>query len=216
MESKIQGDKDKWWGTLTEKMQQISSRFEEFCKDQGIQGQVEVEEKGNDFDQYCINLKMKFREEEELTQLNAQRQSGGERAVSTVLYLLALQSRTSCPFRIVDEIDQGMDIQNQKKIFLKMLASSGEVDAPQSFLITPKLQPNMIPDLESDHSAVVDIFCVWNGPEGTSQDEMQLLFGEWDAPASQPTPRVPALSQQSSVGASQEDTEDEDSPVLFD
>jgi hypothetical protein len=34
---------------------------------------------------------VKFREEEQLTLLTASRQSGGERSVSTILYLIALQ-----------------------------------------------------------------------------------------------------------------------------
>lgn len=38
--------------------------------------------------------------------LNAQRQSGGERSVSTILYLVALQGVAACPFRVVDEINQ--------------------------------------------------------------------------------------------------------------
>lgn len=38
--------------------------------------------------------------------LNAQRQSGGERSVSTILYLVALQDVAACPFRVVDEINQ--------------------------------------------------------------------------------------------------------------
>ena len=33
-------------------------------------------------------------------------QSGGERSVSTMLYLMALQELTKCPFRVVDEINQ--------------------------------------------------------------------------------------------------------------
>ena len=49
---------------------------------------------------------MKFRNSEELQALNAQRQSGGERSVSTMLYLMALQGQASCPFRVVDEINQ--------------------------------------------------------------------------------------------------------------
>ena len=49
---------------------------------------------------------MKFRSEELLQVLNAQRQSGGERSVSTMMYLMALQDITSCPFRVVDEINQ--------------------------------------------------------------------------------------------------------------
>ena len=49
---------------------------------------------------------MKFREAEELQVLTAQRQSGGERSVSTILYLVALQNVAACPFRVVDEINQ--------------------------------------------------------------------------------------------------------------
>ena len=32
--------------------------------------------------------------------------SGGERAVATVMYLMALQDMASSPFRVVDEINQ--------------------------------------------------------------------------------------------------------------
>lgn len=49
---------------------------------------------------------MKFRSSEELQALSAHRQSGGERSVSTMLYLMALQEITKCPFRAVDEINQ--------------------------------------------------------------------------------------------------------------
>ena len=40
--------------------------------------------------------------------LNEQRQSGGERSVSTMMYLVALTGVTITPFRVVDEINQGM------------------------------------------------------------------------------------------------------------
>jgi len=49
-----------------------------------------------------------FREGEELHVLNEQRQSGGERSVSTMMYLVALTGVTITPFRVVDEINQGM------------------------------------------------------------------------------------------------------------
>jgi len=49
---------------------------------------------------------VKFRAEEDLQALTTCRQSGGERNVSTMLYLMALQDRTSSPFRAVDEINQ--------------------------------------------------------------------------------------------------------------
>jgi hypothetical protein len=45
----------------------------------------------------CVQIKVKFREHEDLQLLTAHRQSGGERSVSTILYLIALQVRTTAP-----------------------------------------------------------------------------------------------------------------------
>ena len=39
----------------------------------------------------CLPPRVKFRDSEELQTLDANRQSGGERSVSTILYLIALQ-----------------------------------------------------------------------------------------------------------------------------
>lgn len=47
------------------------------------------------------------RESGQLQVLSAHHQSGGERSVSTILYLVSLQDLTNCPFRVVDEINQG-------------------------------------------------------------------------------------------------------------
>jgi hypothetical protein len=48
--------------------------------------------------------------------LDNHRQSGGERAVSTIFYLMALQSLARAPFRLVDEINQGMDPRNERSV----------------------------------------------------------------------------------------------------
>ena len=56
----------------------------------------------------CCKRRVSFREGEELHVLNEQRQSGGERSVSTMMYLVALTGVTITPFRVVDEINQGM------------------------------------------------------------------------------------------------------------
>lgn len=45
----------------------------------------------SEFDKFGVMIKVKFRNSEQLQELNAQRQSGGERSVSTMLYLMALQ-----------------------------------------------------------------------------------------------------------------------------
>ncbi len=48
---------------------------------------------GDDFERCAIEIWVKFRDEEELQRLSSHRQSGGERSVSTILYLIAIQAR---------------------------------------------------------------------------------------------------------------------------
>ena len=59
---------------------------------------------------------MLYSESEPLSVLDNHRQSGGERAVSTIFYLMALQSLARAPFRLVDEINQGMDPRNERYV----------------------------------------------------------------------------------------------------
>ena len=99
-------------------------------------GEVSLEE-NEDFAKYGIVIRVKFRDNEELQALNAQRQSGGERSVSTMLYLLALQATASCPFRVVDEINQGMDPVNERHVFNLIVKSASH--GAQYFLLTPKV-----------------------------------------------------------------------------
>mmetsp|Transcript_133196 Transcript_133196/g.230978 ORF Transcript_133196/g.230978 Transcript_133196/m.230978 type:complete len:1084 (-) Transcript_133196:407-3658(-) len=173
---KVQMDKkrDLWLPQLHNALDGLNKTFTEFCEYAGIGGELELKPKvdtngkelPDEYGDYHINLKCRFRTGETMQRLSGQHQSGGERAVVTILYLLALQSCTSCPFRVVDEIDQGMDESNQQKMFLKMLESSASDQAPQSFLITPKFMPNTIPENASN----VDIFFVMNSPHGLLQD----------------------------------------------
>jgi structural maintenance of chromosomes protein 5 len=83
----------------------------------------------------CTTHRVKFREEEELQVLDSQRQSGGERSVSTILYMVSLQGVTVCPFRVVDEINQGMDQYNERKVFIELVRASTGARTPP---ISPK------------------------------------------------------------------------------
>ena len=55
--------------------------------------------------------------------------SGGERAVSTIMYLMALQQLTTVPFRMVDEINQGMDERNERLVFDRIVQVPSDVSA---------------------------------------------------------------------------------------
>lgn len=58
------------------------------------------------YGQYGVRIKVKFRDGEVLRELTPYHQSGGERSVATVLYMMSLQELAKCPFRCVDEINQ--------------------------------------------------------------------------------------------------------------
>ena len=59
-----------------------------------------------DYEKYGMRIKVKYRDTEPLRELTTHHQSGGERSVATVLYMMSLQELTKCPFRCVDEINQ--------------------------------------------------------------------------------------------------------------
>ncbi|KAK6090984.1 hypothetical protein P3W45_000229 [Vairimorpha bombi] len=105
----------------------------------GCEGKIEFEYENLLCKQWKMNILVKFRDIEKLEKLSSFRQSGGEKSVSTILFLLALQKIDSAPFRLVDEINQGMDKYNEKLI-LDMLFDICQKDKnTQFFIISPKL-----------------------------------------------------------------------------
>lgn len=129
----------RWLTPLKELISGVSGRFRHF-----FSSHTQMEAAGEvclveheDFSKYGIEIKVKFRDSEQLQALSAQRQSGGERSVSTMLYLMALQGTASCPFRVVDEINQGMDPVNERHVFNLIVKAAAE--GAQYFLLTPKV-----------------------------------------------------------------------------
>ena len=124
---------------ISETIERINTEFIELFSKLGCQGRIEFEHVDKLCKQWKLNILVKFRETEKLEKLNSFRQSGGEKSVSTILYLLALQKIDTAPFRLVDEINQGMDKYNEKLV-LEMLFDICEKDeSTQFFIISPKL-----------------------------------------------------------------------------
>ncbi|CAO1598916.1 Structural maintenance of chromosomes protein 5 [Xanthoria calcicola] len=117
---RIQGVRERWEPELDRLVGLISKSFGENMKEIGCAGEVGVS-KEDDFENWSIKILVKFRETEPLTALDSHRQSGGERAVSTIFYLMSLQSLTRSPFRVVDEINQGMDPRNERLVHRRMV-----------------------------------------------------------------------------------------------
>ena len=115
-------------------------------------------------------MQTKHRENEALQQLNAHRQSGGERAVSTIFFLMALQSMAQSPFRVVDEINQGMDPRNERMVHERMVEIACREHTSQYFLITPKLLTGLKYDKK------MRVLCIASG-EHMPREGRKLDFG---------------------------------------
>ncbi|KAK7528232.1 uncharacterized protein IWZ02DRAFT_438299 [Phyllosticta citriasiana] len=142
LQQQIDAVKATWEPELDALVEQISAAFSYNFEQIGCAGQVSVY-KAEDFDQWAIQIQVKFREHESLSILTSHRQSGGERAVSTIFYLMALQSLARSPFRVVDEINQGMDPRNERMVHERMVQIACREHTSQYFLITPKLLPGL-------------------------------------------------------------------------
>eukprot|EP01026_Neomeris_dumetosa_P024740 TRINITY_DN2049_c0_g1_i9.p1 TRINITY_DN2049_c0_g1~~TRINITY_DN2049_c0_g1_i9.p1 ORF type:complete len:277 (+),score=46.87 TRINITY_DN2049_c0_g1_i9:3-833(+) len=157
-EQDLDGMRQEWINKLKVQVGVINNTFQKSFSEIGCAGEVQVfEHPGGDFEKYGIQIMVQFREKEVPEVLSATRQSGGERSVATMLYLLSLQSITNCPFRVVDEINQGMDPINERKVFDLLVASSLRPDTPQCFVLTPKLLPDL------DIKEGVRILLIMNG-----------------------------------------------------
>uniref|UniRef100_A0A4W3I168 Structural maintenance of chromosomes protein 5 n=1 Tax=Callorhinchus milii TaxID=7868 RepID=A0A4W3I168_CALMI len=150
--------KEKWLNPLKQLVEQINEKFSEHFRSMQCAGEVDLHtENEEEYDKYGIRIRVKFRSSTQLHELTHHHQSGGERSVSTMLYLMALQELSRCPFRVVDEINQGMDPTNERRVFEMVVRTACQENTSQYFFITPKLLQNLTYD---DNMTVL---CVYNG-----------------------------------------------------
>ncbi|MCJ7455606.1 hypothetical protein MUP07_02525, partial [Candidatus Bathyarchaeota archaeon] len=71
------------------------------------------------------------------TRLDSLTQSGGERSIALIAFLLALQQHISSPFRAIDEFDVHMDPKNREIISRLIVTSARKVGDTQYLAITP-------------------------------------------------------------------------------
>lgn len=189
--------RDRWEPRLDALISKISDAFGDSFARIGCAGQVSLdkveaergpngEAGGSEFDQWSIQIHVKFREHEQLSVLDSHRQSGGERAVSTIFYLMALQSLSASPFRVVDEINQGMDPRNERMVHGRLVDIACNTDegvtadqdgntvggggGGQYFLITPKLLSGL------SYKPGMRVLCIYSG-EHMPEDHTTLDFG---------------------------------------
>lgn len=143
VDQKVEKYEKKWIPALQNLVKDVDQKFSKAFAAVGNAGEVSIL-KNEDYEKWGIAIKVKFRAEGELQQLDAQRQSGGERSISTITYLLSLTEMSRAPFSVVDEINQGMDQKYERQVHNHMVKVTCEnANAGQYFLITPKLLPDL-------------------------------------------------------------------------
>ena len=156
LQEKITTLHSKWYTPVSSLIEKINEKFRGFFGVLRCAGEVILSEH-EDYDKWGIDIKVQFRNSDNLKRLTSSYQSGGEKSVSTILYLLSLQGLTDCPFRVVDEINQGMDPRNERKVFEMMAKTATVKGTSQYFLITPKLLPDL------DFNDRMTILAIFNG-----------------------------------------------------
>lgn len=158
--AKIGESAEEWRSAVDDMIGRVDERFRQLFESINCKGSVQLHvptEDPLDFDKYELAIKVAFRTGEE-PQLLGTRQSGGERSVSTMLYLLSFQGLSQAPFRLVDEINQGMDEEYERRTYTLIVQTATRLGNGQYFLISPKLLRGL------EYSERMRILFVYNGP----------------------------------------------------
>jgi len=131
--------KRRWINGVQGLVNRINDSFGGMMAELGYAGQVMLRQgqREIDFASYGIQIFVRFRHGHELQELAKGTQSGGEKSVTTAVYMMALQELTQVPFRCVDEINQGMDEKNERAIWAQLLKVCQQHKA-QYFYMAPK------------------------------------------------------------------------------
>lgn len=141
--------RSRWETAVKTIVANISAKFSELFTQVGTEGYVELATPDAlAVGTWGIDIFVAFRPGDPPARLSRMRQSGGERAVTTAVYLLSLQNLAQAPFRVLDEINQGMDEKNERTtmgffVNLSCNIPADSHDRQQYFLVTPKIISNI-------------------------------------------------------------------------
>jgi len=171
----MQAVKERWYPALKDLIASIGDKFSAAFDRIGCAGEIKISE-NEDYKEWAIDILVKFRDKEKLQLLTGQRQSGGERSLTTILYLMSLTELARAPFSLVDEINQGMDHRAERAVHNQLVEVTCKGDSGQYFLITPKLLPAL------RYHERMRVLCVYNGewlPEEQGIGSMKGLLNNY-------------------------------------
>ena len=137
MLSELEARKGVWRSAMEDLVESIDPPYQAVLSAADAVGFVKFEE-GADIEDAGIALYVGFRGGSPTT-LDPFTQSGGERSVALMAFILSLQARIVSPIRAMDEFDIHMDPKNREAMFKMILSQMKQREASQYLVITPSI-----------------------------------------------------------------------------
>ncbi len=147
----------------------MRTKFSDLYGRLGCSGDLEVTNSNSDsLDDLELQILVSYREGAALRPISASSNSGGEKMCCTMLFCFSLlhDDARMPPFVMVDELNQGLDPVNEMKIMTIMFEDAERGTAPQSFVVTPKLLPDL-PFREATKTHVIFNGSIFKGDVST-------------------------------------------------
>jgi chromosome segregation protein len=139
----------RWRDVLTNFLEQLTGRYGEILMAVGATGAIRLIS-SRDIEKCGLEILVGFKGNK-ATALDAFTQSGGERSIAMMAFLLALQQHITSPFRAIDEFDVHMDPKNRESVTQLIMSSAASMKEGQYVAITP----GQINVTDSSHVVVV-------------------------------------------------------------
>jgi len=126
-----------WKKAMEDLIESVDPAYQEVLSAADATGFIKFEE-ADAIEEAGLDLYVGFRGGAPTT-LDPFTQSGGERSVALMAFILSLQARIVSPLRAMDEFDIHMDPRNREAMFKMILAQMKQREASQYIVITPSI-----------------------------------------------------------------------------
>ena len=137
MLSELGSRKGVWRHAIQDLVEATDPAYQTVLSAADASGFIKFEE-GDDIEEAGIDLYVGFRGGAPTT-LDPFTQSGGERSVALMAFILSLQGRIVSPMRAMDEFDIHMDPKNREAMFKMILSQMRQRETSQYLVITPSI-----------------------------------------------------------------------------
>ncbi|MEM2881664.1 MAG: AAA family ATPase [Candidatus Bathyarchaeia archaeon] len=135
LEAELKRREDRWRSIVGDFVSILSKRYDELLQMVNGNGRVRLVG-GGDIEGAGLEISAGFRGVRP-TPLDSLTQSGGERSLALVSFLLALQQHIRSPFRGIDEFDVHLDPKNREEVSKLIVSSLRSLQGVQYIVITP-------------------------------------------------------------------------------